>query len=151
MLKFPRNMMTKSVITGIFLIIMRLGGIPYIGQGILWSLLLILGACARGQDDISILPPPTPPLSRPVIGYGVISASYTHLAAEPGEEGVSMGYLRKSSIVEVLERRSVNRGGVRETWVLVEGTHRGWLREDKIQIYDNEAKAKTATESLPHE
>ncbi|MDR0554580.1 MAG: hypothetical protein LBG76_07270 [Treponema sp.] len=111
--------------------------------------ILTMGACVRhSQDTLSIEPPPNPPLSRPVIGYGVISASYTHVAARPGEEGVSLGYLRKSSIVEVLERRPVNKGETVEIWVLVEGTYRGWLKEEVIRIYDNEAQARTATEFL---
>lgn len=117
------------------------------GAAFLCAVAVFSGACKRFQEDAPILPPPTPPLSRPVIGYGVISASYTHVAAEPGEGEVSLGYLRKSSIVEVLERRAVNNEGVWEAWVLVRGTYQGWLRESVIQIYDNEAQARTATES----
>jgi hypothetical protein len=101
-----------------------------------------------GNGESAILPPSTPPLSRSVIGYGVISVSYTHVTSEPSPSGFSLGYLRKSSIVEVLERRSVNNGGVTESWVLVGDSPRGWLREDVIQVYDNEAKARTAAESL---
>jgi hypothetical protein len=83
-----------------------------------------------------------------VIGYGVISVSYTHIVSEPSPSGFSLGYLRKSSIVEVLERRSVNNGGVTDSWVLVGDFPRGWLREDVIRVYDNEARARTAAESL---
>lgn len=50
--------------------------------------------------------------------------------------------------MEVLERRFVNNGGVTESWVLVEDSSRGWLKEEVIQVYDNEAKARTASESL---
>jgi hypothetical protein len=101
-----------------------------------------------GSGEDAILPPPTPPLSRSVIGYGVISVSYTHVVSEPSPSGFSLGYLRKSSIVEVLERRSVNNGGVTESWVLVGDSFRGWLKEDVIHVYDSEAKARTAAESL---
>ncbi|MDR2742940.1 MAG: hypothetical protein LBB98_12420 [Treponema sp.] len=136
---------------------MRIGGVLCYGQVLFLFLFgLWVVSCPgkpafkriSGNGENDILPPSTPPLSRSVIGYGVISVSYTHLVSEPSPSGFSLGYLRKSSIVEVLERRSVNNGGVTESWVLVEDSSRGWLREDVIQVYDNEAKARTAAESL---
>jgi hypothetical protein len=136
---------------------MRVGGVICHGQ-VLFLLLfgfLIVSCTGKpvftwplGNDESAILPPPTSPLSRSVIGYGVISVSYTHVVSEPSPLGFSLGYLRKSSIVEVLERRSVNNGGVTESWVLVEDSFRGWLKEDVIQVYDSEARARTAAESL---
>jgi hypothetical protein len=111
-------------------------------------LFVLFGGCARSSDDTAVVPPPTPPLSRPIIGYGVISSSYTHMVAEPESGGVSRGYLRKGSIVPVLERRSVNIQGTVESWVLVGGDYQGWLREDVVQVYDNESQARTAVESL---
>jgi hypothetical protein len=78
----------------------------------------------------------------------VIGTSYTHVTAEPVPNGVSRGYLRKGSIVEVLERRWVNNGNAQESWVLVNGTYRGWLREDLIQVYASRAQAQTAAESM---
>jgi hypothetical protein len=107
-----------------------------------------IGSQDRGANEPVIVPPPTPPLSRPLIGYGVISASYTHVVVEPNQAGLSLGYLRKGSIVEVLDRRLVNNGGVTESWVFVGGTYQGWLPENVIQVYDNMAKARTASESL---
>lgn len=101
-----------------------------------------------GQKERIILPPSTPPLSRSVIGYGVISASYIHVMSEPSPAGFALGYLRKSSVVEVLERRSVNNGGVTEFWVLVGNSPLGWIREDVIHVYDSEARARTAAEFL---
>jgi hypothetical protein len=101
-----------------------------------------------GKGAAAVIPPPTPPLSRSVIGYGVISVSYTHIVSEPSPSAFSLGYLRKSSVVKVLERRSVNNGGVAESWVLVGDSPRGWLREDVIRVYDSEAKARTVAESL---
>jgi hypothetical protein len=83
-----------------------------------------------------------------VIGYGVINVSYTHVVSEPSPSGFSLGYLRKSAITEVLERRTVSNGGVTESWVLVGDSPRGWLREDMIQVYDSEARARTAAEAL---
>jgi hypothetical protein len=102
----------------------------------------------RPPEEAAIVPPPTSPLSRSVIGYGVISVSYTHIVSEPSPSAFSLGYLRKSSIVEVLERRSVNNAGITESWVFVGGAVMGWLREDVIHVYDSEAKARTAAESL---
>jgi mannose-6-phosphate isomerase-like protein (cupin superfamily) len=95
-----------------------------------------------------MIPPPTPPLSRPFIGYGVIDVSYTHVVAEPNQAGFSLGYLRKGSVVEVLERRQVTHGGIVESWVFVSGIYQGWLKEDVIQVYDNPAQAQTASASM---
>jgi hypothetical protein len=136
---------------------MRVGGILYHSQ--VFSLFLIwvfIVSCTvkpdfignKGNGENTILPPPTPPLSRSIIGYGVISISYTHVVSEPSPSGFSLGYLRKSSMVEVLERRLVTNDGAAESWVLVGGAFRGWLKEDVIQVYDSEAKARTAAESL---
>jgi hypothetical protein len=114
--------------------------------------LLIASAClasCTGKDEENPLrPPPTPPLTRSVIGYGVVSASYTQVFREPAPEE-SLGYLRRGSLVRVLERRRVTHEGVRESWVLVVGNYRGWLKEEMIRIYDNEARARTAAESIP--
>jgi hypothetical protein len=126
---------------------MRIDRFPCLGQAIVLIALLV-GSCNRAAEEISIVPPPTPLLSRQLIGYGVISTSYTHVTEEPAPDGVSLGYLRRGSIVQVLERRSVNNGGVVESWVLVNGTYRGWLREDLVQVYGSEAQAKTAAETM---
>jgi hypothetical protein len=125
---------------------MRVEVLVYYGQ---LRILLLLGAvalwgsCTRTTHEVSITPPPTYPLSRTVIGYGVVSVSYTHVVNEPGKEGISLGYLRRGSIVRILERRLVK--GTAESWVLVEGNYRGWLRESVVDIYDLEAQAKTAS------
>lgn len=111
--------------------------------------LIILGSCTRSSDDIPLVPPPTPPLSRNFLGYGVVTASYTRVLGEPVREAESLGYLRRGSLVRVLERRQVDRRGTFESWVLVEGTYRGWLAEDMVRIYDSEVQAKTASESMP--
>ena len=102
----------------------------------------------RSTGEVSIVPPPTPPLIRPVLGYGVSSVFYTHVSAEPNQVGLSLGFFRRGSVVEVIERRSINHGEFAESWVFVEGKYRGWLRENVVRIYDNEAQAKTAAESL---
>jgi hypothetical protein len=128
---------------------MRLGVILCHGQ-VFWVFLaaLVCASCGGESAEVILTLPETPPLTRTVIGYGVISSSYTHVAAEPSSTGLSLGYMRKGAIVEVLERRSVNRDGAVESWVFVGGTYRGWLREDVIQVYTSEAQAATAAESL---
>jgi hypothetical protein len=132
---------------------MRLNGSGSSGQPFLILVALFFLSCSpnfpgRNAGETVVVPPATPPLTRPVLGYGVISVSYTHVTAEPNQAGLSLGFFRRGSIVDVIERRSINHGEFAESWVFVEGAYRGWLREDVIRIYDNEAKAKTAAESL---
>jgi hypothetical protein len=146
-------MMTKPGKTGIFFTDMRIGVHHYYGQVLVFLIVLVLCACERKDEDIAIIPPMTPPLSRPVIGYGVINVSYTHVVERPEPSAPSLGYLRRGSIVKVLERQSlINRTAANpegaESWVLVEGNFRGWLVESVTDIYDNESQAKTAAESM---
>jgi hypothetical protein len=111
------------------------------------SLTLVLSwACGRDKNEVVITPPPSPPLSRPVIGYGVINKSYTHLTETPDSGGASRGYLRRGSVIRVVERRSLVAGDRAESWVLVEGDSQGWLPESDVDIYDNEGQARTAAE-----
>jgi hypothetical protein len=143
---------TKKLFGTIF-IGMRLNTIVSISQSLLITAALLFSSCSPNFSRArtgggAVVPPPTPPLSRPVLGYGVISASYTHVTVEPNQEGLSLGFFRRGSVVKVIERRSVNYGEFAESWVFVEGTYQGWLREDVIRIYDNEAQAKTAAESI---
>ncbi|MDR1956501.1 MAG: hypothetical protein LBQ30_06575 [Treponema sp.] len=121
----------------------------YHGQvHILWVMVMAVlwSSCARATQELTIVPPPTNPLSRSVIGYGVVNVSYTHVVNEPGQAGVSLGYLRRGSIVRILERRLGE--GNAESWVLVEGNYRGWLKETVVDIYGLEAQAKTAAEVM---
>jgi hypothetical protein len=114
---------------------------------LLLSLTLVLfWACGRGNNEVVLTPPLTPPLTRSVIGYGVINKSYTHLTETPDYDGVSRGYLRRGSVIRVVERRSVIAPDRAESWVLVEGDSRGWLPETEVDIYDNEGQARTAAE-----
>jgi hypothetical protein len=61
-----------------------------------------------------------------------------------GAGGKSLGFLRKGSIVEILERRPMVNGEKTENWVLARSAYSGWLKEEELKIYDTEAKAKTA-------
>jgi hypothetical protein len=105
-------------------------------------------SCGGKRNETPVVPPATPALSREVIGYGVINVSYTHVTAEPEDGGASPGYLRRGSLVRVVERRTVKTGKTPESWVLVDGAYRGWLREAMVDIYDNEPQARTAAESM---
>ncbi|GMO55607.1 MAG: hypothetical protein Ta2G_14900 [Termitinemataceae bacterium] len=122
---------------------------------------LMLSSCKRFGADDDIHLPPTPPLSRPVIGYGVISSNYTHVLDAQGQNGKSLGFLRKGSIVAIIERRPIIEGEEAENWVLAkanyDGTEEnqnitdvsGWLPEKELRIYPSKAQAKTAAETLP--
>jgi hypothetical protein len=76
--------------------------------------------------------------------------SYTHVVDKPDSKSFSLGYLRRGSVVRVLERRGVNQ----DLWILVEGhgdislDSPGWLPESVIEIYPTQAQALTAAESL---
>jgi hypothetical protein len=75
------------------------------------------------------------------------------VAELPGEGELSLGYLRRGSLVKIIERRVIKRQESVEHWVLVEGIMppeqlRGWLKETIVDIYSNEFQAKTAAESM---
>lgn len=110
-------------------------------------IVLISASCLRRSAADAIQLAPTPPLSRTIIGYGVIDASYTHVLDRRDESGEPLGLLRKGSIVEILERRPVVKDGKAESWVFTMGTYAGWLREDKLKVYDSRAQAETAAGS----
>jgi len=112
-------------------------------------IMLLIISCQRNSNEIVVVPPPTHPLSRAIIGYGVVNVSYILVVSEPEKSDVSIGYLRRGSIVQVLERRSININGRVESWVLTEGLYRGWIRESVLDIYDLKAQAETASENMP--
>jgi uncharacterized lipoprotein YajG len=124
----------------------------FYGNQIFLLLLTLISAfmsCTRASEENPVIPPPTNPLSSPVVGYGVINVSYTHVVDQPSANAVSLGYLRQGSIVRIMERRSITDTlGIAESWVFVDGNYRGWLQETVVNVYDNEAKAKTAGESM---
>jgi hypothetical protein len=113
-------------------------------------------SCQRSSDDIPLVPPPTHPLVRDFIGYGVVNTSFTHIMDKPGREGTSQGYLRKGSLVRIIERRSLSDRGNVEFWVYIDGTDqdtaeleaKGWLSESALDIYDSKARALTASEAM---
>jgi len=106
---------------------------------------LSLTVCNLRKEEKPVSPPLTFPLSQSYIGYGVINVSYTRLSAGIEENASSAGYLRQGSVVRVIERRLVKNEEKTETWVLVEGPAKGWLKESLIDIYGNESQAITAS------
>ena len=117
-------------------------------------LLFSLVGCSRTQEDFSFIPPVTHPLKRDYIGFAVITGSFTHLLDEPGGE-LSKGYLRRGTVVRILERRIVTIRETAESWVLAEGNYsgqgspsQGWIQESFVDIYDNESRAVTASKVI---
>jgi len=94
------------------------------------------------------MPPPTSPLSQAYIGYGVINVSYTRVNSVPDDDSISPGYLRRGAVVRIVERQTLRNDDKNESWVHVEGTFNGWLRESLVDIYDNEPQAETASRAM---
>jgi len=112
---------------------------------------LLPSACNLKKEEPKVSPPLTFPLSQSYIGYGVINVSYTRVSAGIEESSVSAGYLRQGSVVRIIERRLVKNEGKTETWVLVDGTAKGWLKESLMDIYGNESQAITAAGQVKSE
>lgn len=135
---------------------MRVGVLHYYGQALVLTLLLSLLSCGRTSDEVPLIPPPTNPMEREFIGYGVVDASFIHVLSEPLRDNTSLGYLRKRSLVKITERRSVNNRGKVETWVKVDapypgtsgGNIQGWLNETSLNVYENEVQANTAAQIM---
>ena len=111
--------------------------------------------CSRSQDEIPVVPPATHPLAREYIGYGVVNVTFTHLLHEAGSAGISLGYLRRGTMVRIIERKPVIGRGNSESWVLAEGNYqgqggalKGWLQETTIDVFDNESRAITASNMM---
>jgi len=89
-----------------------------------------------------------------------VNVSFTHLLDEPGSGGVSRGYLRRGTVVPIIERRQIINRGNAESWVLAEGSTgtagspgsevptQGWLNETTVDIFDNESRANTASKTM---
>jgi hypothetical protein len=115
---------------------------------ILLSVLLASVACTARNGNIGLLPPETSPLSRELIGFGVVSVLYTRLNSEPSSESAASGQTRIGEIVRVLERRILREDDGSESWLLVEGDSSGWIREEMVGMYENEAQARAAAQAM---
>ena len=138
-LSMPKNFLNASSLSLLFILVL-----PVLSMG-----------CSRAQEELPLIPPSTNPLSREYIGYGVINGSFIHLLNEPGTEAVSQGYLRRGTVVRILERRAIIDKEKTELWVLAEGNYdgqgnvtSGWLEETTVEIYDSESRAKTASKAM---
>jgi hypothetical protein len=116
---------------------------------------IAFASCRRGSEELPVAPPVTHPLSREYIGFGVVNVSFTHLLDESSSTGVSLGYLRRGTVVRIIERRHIVNLGSEETWVFVEGNYQGpgsvssgWLPDTALLIYDSESRANTASRTL---
>jgi hypothetical protein len=105
-------------------------------------------SCGVNREETNVIPPVTSPLSREYIGFGVITDSFTHIVAEPSENSPSLGFLRRGTPVQIIRRQIIRTREGFVSWVLIDGNQQGWLREDVMDIYDNERQAKTASESM---
>jgi len=125
---------------------------------LLFGIFVFFG-CKRSSEELPVVPPLTHPLTREYIGFGVVNVSFTHLLSETGAAGVSQGYLRRGTVVRIVERVQVNNRGRIESWVMAEsnygetsqgfgGISQGWLQETVLVIYDNESQASTAARTM---
>jgi len=110
--------------------------------------LILLFSCSTKKEEINVVPPVTPPLSGEYIGFGVIKESFTHINTDPSADSPSLGYLRRGSRVKIVRRQTVKTQDGYISWVLMDGQQHGWLREDVMDIYNNENQAITASELL---
>ncbi|WP_461246578.1 hypothetical protein [Treponema sp. R6D11] len=124
---------------------MRITAIRILGQLLL---LLAVCTCSAKKEETSVVPPVTAPFSKNYIGFGVIKESFTHVLSDPSEDSSSIGYLRRGSLVKVIRRQTIKNTDIYTSWVLIEGTQHGWLKEEAMDIYDSEYQAKTASESM---
>jgi hypothetical protein len=112
-------------------------------------------SCNRSAEEQPVMPPATHPLARDYIGYGVVNVSFTNLLSENSPSAVSQGYIRKGTIVRIVERAQVNNKGKLESWVLGESNYqtagalsRGWLQESVLLVFDSESQANTASKTM---
>ena len=117
-------------------------------QLILLLVLSALCACDSKKEETPVIPPETAPLSRDHIGFGVITASFTHINSDPSEDSGYIGYLRRGSLVRIIRRQIVKTPDGFVSWVLTGNDQHGWLKEDVMDIYENEGQARTASESM---
>jgi len=118
-------------------------------------LAVLVANCNRAEPEAPPMPPVSHPLSRQFIGYGVITASFAHLFTESGGTDASLGYLRRGTIVNIVERRQLLNRETLEVWLLTEESDpvsgnpsRGWISGSMLAMFDNKAQAATAARDL---
>ena len=112
-------------------------------------------SCQKGSKELPVIPPVTRPLERAYIGYGVVNVSFAHLLSESSPDSVSQGYIRRGTVVRIIERRQSANRPSSESWILAEANYRnpgsgstGWLKETNVDIYDSESRALNASKNL---
>jgi len=116
---------------------------------------LLFAGCGRAANEFPVMPPATNPMARDYIGFGVVTVSFAHVLSEHGASGVSLGSLRRGTVVRVIERTHIVNQGRTETWVLAESDYgepgaisRGWLPEASLDIFNSEGRANTASRNM---
>ena len=110
--------------------------------------LALTTACTGRRNDTPVLPPETAPLSQSYVGYGVINVLYTRLSVETTAASPAAGHARIGTVVRIHERRLVRDGAATESWLLIEGDSKGWIREELVSVYANISQARTAAEAM---
>ena len=109
-------------------------------------------SCKANREEKPVVPPVTSPLTRDYIGFGVITASFTHINEDPADDSRSLGYLRRGSLVRIVRRQVIKTNEEYVSWVLMDARQdidtQGWLKEDVMEIYNNESQAITASEAM---
>jgi len=117
--------------------------------------MILAFSCRRSSEEQPVMPPATHPLAREYIGYGVVNVSFTNLLSENSPNAISQGYIRRGTIVRIIERAQVNNKGKIESWILGESNYqaadtvsRGWLQESALLVFDSESQANTASKTM---
>lgn len=119
------------------------------------ALAVLAVACKRAEPETPPVPPVSHILAREFIGYGVVTASFAHLFTESGGGGLSLGYLRRGTIVNIVERRQMLNRESLQLWLLAEESDpisgspsRGWIAGSLLAMFDHKAQAETAANEL---
>lgn len=79
------------------------------------------------------------------LGWAVVSIAYARLLSEPDAKAADAGTARRGDIARIAARERFFRGGSAEVWYRLElGPATGWLRNDAVSVYRNEAEARKA-------
>lgn len=82
------------------------------------------------------------------LGWAVVSIAYARLLSEPDAQAGDTGTARRSDMGRIAARERVFRNGSAEVWYRLElGSSNGWLREDAVSVFRNEAEARKAAEA----
>jgi len=124
-------------------------------RAIFLALVMVLASsCRRSSEEQPVMPPATHPLARDYIGYGVVNVSFANLLSENGPNALSQGYIRRGTIVRIIERTQVKDKGKTESWIFGESNYqsgdvsRGWLQESALLVFDSESQANTASKTM---